>query len=206
MNNKICMQKSSKSASNVKLIAFTAMFAALVTIATAFIKIPTALGYQHPGDSMVYLAACVLPGPYGIIASGIGGALADLLSGYAYWALPTFIIKCLNAVPFVLCRMIIKKRHDVSCNQAASNISKQNDKDNRIINIPTLAMLIPTTAVTVFGYLFANALLYSWPAAVAELVTSWLQPAIGALLFIAIGTALDAAKFKQRILPIVTRK
>lgn len=200
------MQKSSKSASNVKLIAFTAMFAALVTIATAFIKIPTALGYQHPGDSMVYLAACVLPGPYGIIASGIGGALADLLSGYAYWALPTFIIKCLNAVPFVLCRMIIKKRHDVSCNQAASNISKQNDKDNRIINIPTLAMLIPTTAVTVFGYLFANALLYSWPAAVAELVTSWLQPAIGALLFIAIGTALDAAKFKQRILPIVTRK
>lgn len=200
------MQKSSKSASNVKLIAFTAMFAALVTVATAFIKIPTALGYQHPGDSMVYLAACILPGPYGIIASGIGGALADLLSGYAYWALPTFIIKCLNAVPFVLCRIIIKKRHESACNQAASYISKQNDKDNRIINISTLAMLIPTTAVTVFGYLFANALLYSWPAAVAELVTWWVQPGIGALLFIAIGTALDAAKFKQRILPTITGK
>lgn len=182
------------------------MFAALVTVATAFIKIPTALGYQHPGDSMVYLAACVLPGPYGIIASGIGGALADILSGYAHWAIPTFIIKCLNAVPFVLCRMIIKKRHDVSCNQSASNISKRNDKDNRIINIPTLAMLIPTTAVTVFGYLFANALLYSWPAAAAELVTWWVQPGIGALLFIAIGTALDAAKFKQRILPTITGK
>ncbi len=201
MNNKICMQKSSKSASNVKLIAFTAMFAALVTVATAFIKIPTALGYQHPGDSMVYLAACVLPGPYGIIASGIGGALADLLSGYAYWALPTFIIKCLNAVPFVLCRMIIKKRRE-----SDFNTHRQYESDSKIINIPTLVMLIPTTAVTVFGYFFANALLYSWSAAVAELVTSWLQPAIGALLFIAIGTALDAAKFKQRILPIVTRK
>lgn len=192
MNNKTCVRKSGKSMLNVRLIAFTAMFAALVTVATAFIKIPTALGYQHPGDSMVYLAACVLPGPYGIIASGIGGALADILSGYANWALPTFIIKCLNAVPFVLCRMIMTARNSSS--------------DNKIINIPNLAMLIPTTAVTVLGYLFANALLYSWPAAVAELVSGWVQPCIGALLFIAIGTALDTARFKQRILPTVTGK
>ena len=64
---------------NVKLIAITAMCAALITVTTAFIKIPSPLGYSHAGDSMIYLAASILPGPFGIIASSIGGALADLI-------------------------------------------------------------------------------------------------------------------------------
>lgn len=93
---------------NVKLIAITAMCAALVTVTTAFIKIPSPLGYSHAGDSMIYLAASILPGPFGIIASSIGGALADLISGYPHWAIPTAIIKAVNAVPFVLCRMAMK--------------------------------------------------------------------------------------------------
>lgn len=46
---------------NVKLIAITAMCAALVTVTTAFIKIPSPLGYSHAGDSMIYLAASILP-------------------------------------------------------------------------------------------------------------------------------------------------
>ena len=82
----------SKSKINVKLIAITAMCAALVTVTTAFIKIPSMFGYSHAGDSMIYLAASILPGPYGIIASSIGGALADLISGYPQWAIPTAII------------------------------------------------------------------------------------------------------------------
>ena len=48
---------------NVKLIAITAMCAALITVTTAFIKIPSPLGYSHAGDSMIYLAASILPGP-----------------------------------------------------------------------------------------------------------------------------------------------
>ena len=95
-----------KSTASVKMIAVTAMFAALVTVTTAFIKIPTPLGYSHAGDSMIYLGASVLPGPFGIIAASIGGALADLLSGYAQWALPTAIIKAFNALPFVICGKI----------------------------------------------------------------------------------------------------
>lgn len=190
MNNKVYSKNSYNSKLNVKLLAFTAMFAALVAVATAFIKIPTALGYQHPGDSMVYLAACILPGPYGIIAPAVGGALADIISGYAYWAIPTFIIKGLNAAPFVVCTMILKKY----------------SRDNRIINIPTLAMLIPTTAVTVFGYLIANAIIYDWTAAMAELITWWVQPGVGAIIFVAAGLGLDSIKFKQRICSNITRK
>ncbi|MGN0453595.1 MAG: ECF transporter S component [Ruminococcus sp.] len=180
---------SAKKGTNIKLITVTAMFAALVTVATAFIKIPSAFGYAHPGDSMVYLAACVLPGPYGIIASSIGGALADLIAGYPQWILPTFIIKGLNAVPFVVCRYFLKKA----------------GKDERIINIPNLLMLLPTTFVTVFGYFIGNGLLYGWGGAIAELAMWWLQPSVGAIIFIAMGLGLDALKFKQKMLPNLLR-
>ena len=177
------------SNSNVKTITLTAMFAALVTVATAFIKVPTALGYCHAGDSMVYLAACILPGPYGIIASAIGGGLADLISGYPQWILPTFFIKAFNAVPFVILRYFLKK----------------NDKDSRIINPGSIAMIFPTTFVTVFGYFIGNWLLYDLGGAVSELATWYIQPSAGAAIFIAVGLGLDAIKFKSNIFPRLMR-
>ena len=67
---------------NVHSLAITAMFAALITVTTAFIKIPAPLGYVHAGDSMIYLAASVLPEPLGFLAAAVGGGLADLLAGY----------------------------------------------------------------------------------------------------------------------------
>ena len=80
------------------LAALTAMFAALIIVTTAYLKIPAPLGYVHIGDSMVYLAASILPGPFGFIAAALGGALADLLAGYPQWAFPTAIIKALNVL------------------------------------------------------------------------------------------------------------
>ena len=154
---------------NVKLIAITAMCAALITVTTAFIKIPSPLGYSHAGDSMIYLAASILPGPFGIIASSIGGALADLISGYPHWAIPTAIIKAINAVPFVLCRMAMKKR----------------GKDEKI--------------VTIGGYFIANGLMYDFGAAIAELPTCWLQPGVGALIYIVVGIGLDKINFKKKL-------
>lgn len=179
------MNKTSKT----KVMAMTAMFTALITVATAFIKVPHAFGYTHPGDSMVYLSACVLPTPYGIIASAIGGGLADLIAGYPQWILPTVIIKALNAVPFVLCRYILSKRN----------------KDNRIINIPTVMMIVPTTAITVFGYFVANYLLYGIGGALADLAMWWIQPSIAALVFIPVGLGLDALSFKSKMLPRLLR-
>lgn len=187
MNSQNVKTKTNKTA-NVKMIALTAMFAALVTVFTAFIKIPSPFGYAHAGDSMIYLAASVLPGPYGALASSIGASLADLLSGYAQWCLPTFIIKAFNALPFVICSMILKKR----------------GKDEKIINIPNLLMIIPSTIVTVGGYFIANGLMYGW-AAVGELATWWLQPLMAAVIYILAGVALDSAKFKSKLMPRLMR-
>lgn len=172
------------SSENIKYAAITAMFAALITVTTAYIKIPAPLGYAHAGDSMIYLAASVLPGPLGFAAAAIGGGLADLLAGYPQWAIPTAIIKTLNVLPFFLIKLALK----------------DSPKLDKIISLPNLLMLIPTTIVTIGGYFVANALLYDTVAAIAEILPNLVQSSVGAGLFIILGTSLDAVHFKSRIL------
>ena len=63
------LSKNRADSEHIKYAAITAMFAALITVTTAYIKIPAPLGYAHAGDSMIYLAASVLPGPLGFAAA-----------------------------------------------------------------------------------------------------------------------------------------
>ena len=81
------MQKSS-----TQKLVYGALAAALIMVATAFVKIPALHGYVHAGDGFVFLSAAAL-GPFGALAAAIGSMLADLFSGYAIYMLPTFLIK-----------------------------------------------------------------------------------------------------------------
>ena len=79
-------------------LVYTALFTALTTVATLVIQVPSPMsGYVNLGDAMVLLSAWILGPVYGTAAAGIGSMLADLLSGYAYYAPGTLIIKCLMA-------------------------------------------------------------------------------------------------------------
>ena len=178
------LSKNRADSEHIKYAAITAMFAALITVTTAYIKIPTPLGYAHAGDSMIYLAASVLPGPLGFAAAAVGGGLADLLAGYPQWAIPTAIIKALNVLPFFLIKLALKN----------------SPKLDKIISLPNLLMLIPTTIVTIGGYFVANALLYDTAAAIAEILPNLVQASVGAGIFIVLGTSLDAVHFKSRII------
>ncbi len=93
-----------KNKENEKLIfmVYAGLFAALTALFTATLHIPVGNGYIHCGDAVIYLAAAMLPMPYAIGASAVGGMLADLLSGYPMYALPTFLIKGLLALVFSL--------------------------------------------------------------------------------------------------------
>ena len=65
--------------SQVKKLTFTALMAAMITIFTAYIcHIPVGQngGYIHFGDSLIYIAACLLPWPYAMTAAAIGGGMA----------------------------------------------------------------------------------------------------------------------------------
>lgn len=162
-------------------ICLTGLMAAIIAVFTAFIKFNTGIndGYLHFGDSMIYLAGCIL-GPYGIISAAIGGALADILAGAAVWAIPTAIIKSLNCIPFVIASHYYVKK-----------------KPFRILNVYTALMTIPSALITIFCYLLASGLMYSFPSAWTEVPFSIIQATGSAIIFFVVGAALDAAKINK---------
>lgn len=79
---------------NTKKLTLTALFAAMVCVATYLIKVPTPAvgGYIHLGDAFVILSGIIL-GPIGFLPAAVGSALADLISGYALYIPITFVVK-----------------------------------------------------------------------------------------------------------------
>lgn len=85
--------------SKLKKIVMAALFAAFACVATMSIRIPTpgTGGYIHPGDAIVILSGVILGPVWGLLAAGIGSAMADLLGGYFIYVPITFVIKGLIA-------------------------------------------------------------------------------------------------------------
>lgn len=84
---------------NTRYLVFAALFAAITCAFTMFPKIPTPLGgYVNCGDAIVLLGSFLLGPLWGALAAGIGSAMADVISGYAAYALGTLVIKALMAL------------------------------------------------------------------------------------------------------------
>lgn len=84
---------------HIRKLVQAALFAALCTIMTMVIQIPSPMqGYVNLGDCAVLLSAWILGPWYGGAAAGMGSMLADLLSGYARYAPGTFVVKLVMAV------------------------------------------------------------------------------------------------------------
>ena len=93
---------------NLKKIIVAAMFSAVIAVATMIIRIPSPTGYVNFGDCFVLIAGWLL-GPFGILAAAIGSALADFLSSYTIYIIPTFIIKgCMALCAWALFKAISK--------------------------------------------------------------------------------------------------
>ena len=162
-------------------LTYTAIFSAIILLSTTLIKFSTGMGegYIHFGDCFIYLTACVLPFPYCLIAGAVGGALADILGGYAVWAIPTAIIKTLIAVPFMLmCR---------------------NHKAQKILNIKIALMTIVSGLISMLGYFITECILYSVASATLSIIGNTIQAVASGILFIIIATALDKMNFKSRV-------
>ena len=78
----------------LKKLILAALFAALATVMTMVIQVPSPMqGYVNLGDCAVLLAGWILGPVYGAAAAGIGSMMADVLSGYAHYAPGTLVIK-----------------------------------------------------------------------------------------------------------------
>ena len=79
--------------SSALLIAITAIMIAVTAVFTLLVRvpIPATQGYFNFSDVAIYFAAYAF-GPWvGLVAGGVGAALADVVGGYAQWAPLTFL-------------------------------------------------------------------------------------------------------------------
>lgn len=161
----------------LKLMVYTALFAAIVCVTTFIVKLPTMHGYIHIGDSMIYIASNVLPFPFGMIAGGIGGALSDMLGGYWIYVIPTFIVKNLNG----LCFYILKTR---KC---------------KLISARGIIAALISSAITVVAYFFVNTLLFDLEYAITATPQEIAQGVGAFIVFVALGLVLDKSGIIKRI-------
>lgn len=157
-------------------ITMTALFAAMVCVATMFIHIPVPMtgGYAHIGDAFIYLAACMLPMPYAMMAGAIGAGMADAIGGYYVYVIPTLIIKALLTIPF----------------------SPANEK---IISLRNIVASVVASIIGIAGYFVADRLIYgSTITAVANLISGMVQPVVSMVIYVVLGLALDKSDAKKR--------
>ena len=143
-------------------LTLTAMMTAIVFVATFVPKIPIPLGYIHLGNAAIFLAVMFCGRRVGIISGIIGSALADFLSGFPLWILPTMFIKAAEAEIFF-------------------RLHKKN----------FLLGLIAAGLIMVTGYTLAGAILYdSLNAALASTPGLLIEAAVNAFATIVISAAI----------------
>ncbi len=159
----------------ITFMCITGVFTALVFVVTAYLHIPTNNGYIHVGDGLIYLAACLLPWPYAIVVGAGGAFLADCLTGFAVWAPGSVIIKALTVLFFT-------------------------SKEDKVINPRNSLALLPATIMCVGGYYLYESLLYSnFVSPLAGIPASLTQSVASAIVYVAIGLAIDKIKIKSKI-------
>lgn len=161
----------------IKNLTITGIMAALITLMTAYIcHIPMGANgaYIHFGDTLIYLAAALLPKPYALAAAAIGGGLADLLTA-PMWAPATIIIKMLLVLPFT-------------------------SKATKIVVPRNVFAAVIGYLFTGVGYFLAEYILFENPAVFWVSMSQNLVQSVGsAVLFVVFGLALDKVHIKNRI-------
>lgn len=158
-------------------LTLTGIMAALIAIMTAYVAhIPIGVngGYVHFGDSIIYLAAALLPTPYAMAAAAIGGGLADLITA-PMWAPATIVIKMLIVLLFT-------------------------NKHSKIITKRNLFATLFAYFISGFGYFIAEYLLFeTWAVFWISMGQTLIQSVGSAVFFIVLGLSLDRAQIKSRL-------
>ena len=163
-----------------------ALLIALVCVSTMVIQIPIPLGYMHLGNTCILLAGAMFGPVPGLLAGGIGSALADLLTGYTQWVLPTLIIKGIMgfAIGWIAC--------------GKGRIMKMN-------SIHTFLGSLAGIVIMIFGYFVAGSIIYgSIYTGATQIPGLTLEGVLGMAIFYVLGFALEKAKvttiLRERIL------
>ncbi len=146
------------------------LIAALVFIGTRFLMLPVpGAGYIHLGDTFMLLSGLLIGGPLGGLASGLGAMLADLTSGYAIYAIPTFIIKFLQAL-FVT----------FAFNKLVKSKVKNNEKPKKLYTFFFVSLC--SGVIMLVGYFVFGWVVYGLAVAISALIYNVIQVAASAVI------------------------
>ncbi|MDO4478208.1 MAG: ECF transporter S component [Lachnospiraceae bacterium] len=161
---------------SVKRIVLAALFAALTCVATMIIRIPVpgTGGYVHPGDALVILCGIFLGSVPGLLAAGIGSALADLLGGYFIYIPITFVVKGLVAL---LAGLVYQKATESGMSRYLAVVI------GGVIDIIIVAV----------GYFLPECGLYGTAAAAASIIPNIIQGVSGLILAVVLYPVLHKA-------------
>lgn len=161
---------------NTLLLVKSATFIAIIFLVIYFLRMPNGLGgFIHFGDSLVFIAASLVPVPFSLLIAALGPGLFNLAAeGGAIWFPFTIIIKPIMALCFT-----------------SNGDSILSPVRNRVA--PFLAAVINTVL-----YFIANMILFDgWTTGVAALPGLLIQGGGSIVFFFVIAAALDRLKIKR---------
>lgn len=140
-------------------IVLYALFIAMTVVMTLIIRIPIpfAQGYVNIGDSILLLSGMLLGPAGGFWIGGIGSALADLFTGYSFYAPITFLVKGIEGL---LCGWIFLKMNRTK---------------------PIMSALIAGIWMAI-GYVLGDWILFGLAAGIAAFPMNLMQGIVGAIL------------------------
>ncbi len=161
---------------NIRIIVISALFAAMVFVCTMIsVPIPGAGGYVHVGDALIYIAAAILPFPYGVLCAAVGACFADVALGAAVWAPFTLIIKSLMA----LCFYTKKSKARLLC-------------------VHNFSGILFAGVINVVGYYLSEWVLYgNFLSPVASIPYNLMQSFASGILFVLIAGLLDKLRIQK---------
>ena len=164
-----------------KELCLKGMLTALVALCTIAIRVPVPAtnGYIHLGDSMILLSGVLFGWEYGLVAGGLGSALADVLGGYAHWAPFTLVIKALMGA-------LIGK------------LAKYDGTEHAFVSLRNVAASAVGLLWMIVGYLLAGTVLEgSFAVSLTSVPSNGVQAVGGFIIFAVLGYALDKAKIRR---------
>ena len=159
-----------------KKVVMSSLFAALICVVTAFVKVPMPLvGYVNLGDALVLCAGALL-GPMGVVSAMIGSAIADVIAGFAMYVPATAVIKGLMAL---IVWLFVKKNESVNM-------------------IKFVISAVIAELVMVAGYFAYECLLYGEQTALVSVPYNFLQGGLSLVCACVIMVVLKKTNIKEK--------
>ena len=163
------MQNAKSPAIRMSIVAVTTALVAVFTIA---IRIPTPLGgYVSLCDVAVTFVSYTFGPITGLIAGGLGTAIADLVGGFGQWASVSFVVHGLEALIIALIVRI--------------------NPDSLFYRI--VSALVAVVIVAGGYFLLTGAFLVGFGAALPEVPANIVQSAVGVLLGLPLSLSVNKA-------------